>query len=161
MKTIKRSLSLVLCAVSLLLLLAACGGGSTPAKDVPVADLAKAVSDALGKTDLASSDGMFLGMTKKTAEELGEHLIQLNVYGTNIDEFGIFKAGAMTTEQLKAAADDYLSKRLASWMDEYMPEEKPKLTGAEARIVGNCVMYCILSEADKDTAFQALENAMK
>ena len=151
----------LVCALLLLTMLCACGSGAGT-KDVPVSDITAAVSAALDKTDsLTEADGMFLGLTKQTAEALGDHAVLINVYGTNIDEYGVFKAGAMSAKELKAVADDYLSKRLDSWMEEYMPEEKPKLTNAEVRVSGDYVMYCILSDADKEAAFQAFETAVK
>ena len=129
-------------ALLLLTMLAACGGGGAGAKDVPVSDITAAVSAALDKTDsLAESDGMFLGLTKQSAEALGDHAVLINVYGTSIDEYGVFKAGSMSAKDLKAVADDYLAKRLDTWMEEYMPEEKPKLTNAEVRVSGDYVMY--------------------
>ena len=159
----KRKIKLTVTAAALLLLtlLAACGN-SAGAKNVPVSDITAAVSAALDKTDsLAESDGMFLGLTKQSAEQIGDHAVLINVYGTNIDEYGVFKAGSMSAKDLKTVADDYLAKRLDSWMEEYMPEEKPKLTNAEVRVSGDYVMYCILSDADKTTAFQAFETAIK
>ena len=161
-KTARRALPALLGALLLLSLLTACGGSA--AKNVPVADVAQAVVSALGKGDsLAASDGMFLGLTRLKAEDLGEYQILLNVYGTNVDEFGVFKAGtgSMDAAALKAAAEDYLQKRLAAWMDEYMPEEKPKLSGAEVRTQGDYVIYCILSDADRRAAFDAFEQALR
>ena len=156
----KREITFPIAALLLLALLAACGNGGT--KDVPVSDITAAVSAALDKTDsLTESDGMFLGLTKQSAEALGSHAVLINVYGTNIDEYGVFKAGAMNAKELKAVVDDYLARRLDSWMEEYMPEEKPKLTNAEVRVSGDYVMYCILSDADKAAAFQAFETAIK
>ena len=156
------ALAALFSAVLLLALLSACGGSA--AKNVPVSDVSAAVVSALGNADtLAASDGMFLGLTGLGAEELGEYAILLNVYGTNVDEFGVFKGGtgSMDAAALKAAAEDYLQKRLAAWMDEYMPEEKPKLTDAEVRTRGDYVMYCILSDADKRAAFDAFEQALR
>ena len=148
-------------AVMLLVLLAACGAGGSKGKDVPVSDITSAVSQAIGKADaLTESDGMFLGLTQKSADEIGEHAVLINVYGANVDEYGVFKAGTMSVKELKELADDYLKKRLAAWMDEYMPEEKPKLTNAEVQTDGDYVMYCILSDADKDAAFKALADVI-
>ena len=161
MKKLTRSVSALLCAVLLMMLLAACGGGGS-GKDVPVSDITAAVNNAIGKADvLTESDSMFLGLTKKSADELGEHAVLINVYGANIDEYGVFKAGTMSAKDLKSTVDDYLAKRVASWMEEYMPEEKPKLTNAEVKVSGDYVMYCILSDADKAAAFSAFEAALK
>ena len=159
MKRMKRFLAFALLLGSLMVL-AACGGAKQ--KDVPVSELSAAVASALGKADsMTSSDAMLLGLTKKTAAELGDHAVLMNVYGTSADEFGVFKAGTMTAKDLQATAEDYLAKRIASWMDEYMPQEKPKLTNAEVKVSGDYVMYAILSDEDKATAFSAFENALK
>ncbi len=161
MRTLKHALALLLCALALAAVTTACGAGGGRGKNVPVSDITAAVSAAIGKTDaLTESDGMFLGLTQKKAEDIGEHAVLINVYGANVDEFGVFKAGAMTTRELKALADDYLKKRLGAWMDEYMPEEKPKLTNAEVQTDGDYVMYCILSDADKDAAFKAFSDTL-
>ncbi|MBR1659073.1 MAG: DUF4358 domain-containing protein [Oscillospiraceae bacterium] len=155
----KRILAALLGAALLLGALAGCGGGGS--RDVPVSELTAAISGAIGKTDsLTESDGMFLGLTQKSADEIGEHAVLINVYGANVDEYGVFKAGSMSAKDLKALADDYLKKRLAAWMDEYMPEEKPKLTNAEVQTDGDYVMYCILSDADKDAAFKAFSDTL-
>ena len=53
-----------------------------------------------------------------------------------------------------------LDLRLQSWMDEYMPEEKPKVENAQVRTFGPYVIYTILSESDSklaiDTASEML-----
>ncbi len=46
-------------------------------------------------------------------------------------------------------------------MDEYLPEEKPKLENAKVRICGNYGIYAILSEADRDAAFASFEDMLK
>lgn len=148
-----------LLCVAALLLLAACGGG---AKNVPAADVSAAVSEAIGKTDsMTESDALFLGYTRLSAHTLGEHTVMINAYGANVDEYGVFRAGTMSVQELKTAVDGYLEARRAAWMDAYMPEEKPKMTNAEARASGDYVIYCILSDADKDAAFAAFENAIR
>ena len=159
MRKLTNAVSALLCALLLLGLLAACGGSAT---NGPVADVAGAAAAAIGKTDsLMELDANFLGLTRLSADQLGEHTVLINAYGANIDEIGVFKAGIMSAKELKDAVDTYLSRRLDTWMEEYMPEEKPKLTNAEVKTSGDYVMYCILSDADKAAAFQAFESALK
>jgi hypothetical protein len=43
----------------------------------------------------------------------------------------------------------------------YQPEEKPKLDGAEIKVVGDYVMYVILSDGDRAAAIGAFEKALK
>ena len=159
MKNIKKIISLLLAAMALAALLAGCGGSKV--KDVPVSELADKVAAALGKTDMeAIPDNYVKGYLRHDPEELGDYAILKNVMGTSIDEFGVFKAGTMTADALKQMIEDYLKVLQDSWMN-YQPEEKPKLDGAEIKVVGDYVMYAILSDADRETAFKAFESALK
>ena len=157
----KKAISLLLALVMSLALLTACGGSAK--KDVSVSDISAKVSDAIGKTDsLVAVDSNYIrGYMKVDAAQFGEYSMMINAYGANIDEYGIFKAGDMSAKDIEAAVNAYLELRKAAWMDEYMPEEKPKLTNAEVRVSGDYVMYCILSDDDKAAAFGAFEDALK
>lgn len=162
MKKTRRAVSALLCAAMICLLLCTCGS-STVRDDVAVSDIAAKVSQSIGKADsLVEADANYIkGYMKTDPEKFGGYTMLINAYGVNIDEFGIFKAGEnMSAEDIKAVVESYLQLRLDSWMDEYMPEEKPKLTGAEVKLMGSYVMYCILSDADKTTAFAAFEEAL-
>ena len=155
----KKLIALLLAAAALAALLAGCGGGKT--KDVPVKELADKVCAALGKTDMADPGANYVkGYMKHSPEEIGDYIILKNVIGTNIDEFGIFKAGTMDAAALKTMIEGYIKILQDSWMN-YQPEEEPKLKGAEIKTVGDYVMYVILSDADKVTAFKAFESALK
>ena len=159
MKNAKKYISLLLAVCALAALLAGCGGAKT--KNVPVKDLSDAVCAALGKSDMADPGANYVkGYMRRSPEEIGEYVILKNVMGTNIDEFGIFKAGTMDAAALKEMIDGYLKILQDSWMN-YQPEEEPKLKGAEVKTVGDYVMYVILSDADKATAFKAFEGALK
>ena len=159
MKNFRKLISLLLAAAALAAILAGCGGGKT--KDVPVSELADKVCAALGKTDMADPGANYVrGYMRRTPEEIGEYIILKNVMGTNIDEFGIFKAGTMDAAALKEMIDAYIKILQDSWMN-YQPEEEPKLKGAEVRTVGDYVMYVILSDTDKETAFKTFTAALK
>ena len=159
MKNTRKIISLLLAVCALAALLAGCGGGKT--KDVPVSDLADKVCAALGKSDMADPGANYVrGYMRRTPEEIGDYVILKNVMGTNIDEFGIFKAGTMDASALKEMIDAYIKILQDSWMN-YQPEEEPKLKGAEIKTVGDYTMYVILSDADKATAFKAFESALK
>ena len=159
MKNFRKIIALALTVTALCALLAGCGGGKV--RDVPVKDLADAVCKALGKTDMADPGANYVkGYMKHDPAEIGDYIILKNVMGTNIDEFGIFKAGVMDAAAIKSMIDGYIKILQDSWMN-YQPEEEPKLKGAEVRTVGDYVMYVILSDADKETAFKAFESALK
>jgi len=159
MKKINKAISILLLAIMLCATLCACGGSS--AKNVPVSELSDKVCTALNMTNMADpGENYVAGYMKKSAEEIGEYVIMKNVMGTNIDEFGIFKAGNMSADELKGMIESYLQILVDSWMN-YQPEEKPKLDNAEIKISGDYVMYCILSDADRESAFKTFTDALK
>ncbi len=162
MKRTYRISALVLVLVILAGMLCACGDKAEEV-NVPVADIAADVASALGKTDALTTvdENWIKGWMKTEASQFGQQVVMINAYGANVDEFGIFKAGEnMSASDIKAVVEAYLQLRMDSWMDEYMPEEKPKLENAEIKVVGNYVMYCILSDADADTAFATFEGCL-
>ena len=157
-KDFSKLIALILVAAALAALLSGCGGKS---KNVPVSELSDKVCAALGKSDMADPGANYVrGYMRKTPEEIGEYIILKNVMDTNIDEFGIFKAGTMNAAAIKEMIEGYIKILQDSWMN-YQPEEEPKLKGAEIKTVGDYTMYVILSDADKATAFKAFESALK
>ena len=162
MKTKKtRRISAALLLALMLGLLCACGGSKA---SVPLSDVAAAVDEALGKGDalVAVDENYIKGYMKMEVSDYEAYTVKINAYGANIDEYGVFQAkDSQQAKDVKASVEAYLQLRLDSWMDEYMPEEKPKLTSAEIKTDGCYVMYCILGDSDKALAFDAFENALK
>ncbi len=165
MKVLKHSLALLL-AICALLSLCACGdsGGKAEYKDdVAVSDLADKVIDTNDRWSFTQMNDSYLeGAMKLTPSDFAEYSVNINAMGTTADEFGIFKAkDADSVAAVKEAAEGYLSFRLETWMDEYMPEEKPKLEKAEVKVCGLYVMYAILDDSSRSAAFDAFESALK
>jgi len=151
------------CVTALLMLLGLCACGGADIKDVPVDTLAGSVAQAIDKSEnLIKMDCEYIfGYMGMDVSEYEGFAVEINAYGANIDEFGIFKGkDEAQAGEIKSAIEDYLQLRLASWMEEYMPDEKPKLTSAEIKTVGTYVMYCILGDEDKLTAFEAFEKSL-
>ncbi|MBQ7143755.1 MAG: hypothetical protein IJR65_01190 [Oscillospiraceae bacterium] len=157
-----KRIALVLVLALVVGLLTGCGGSVR--NDVPAADVASAVRSALGMDDsLVSMDGTFLGLVGKSADEIGEHEI-LVCNSTTIDELGVLRAGTMSAKDLEALAKDYLASYTEKrWpmVELYNPDEEPKLTEAEVVVLGDYVMYMILSEADRGVATEAFKKALK
>ena len=157
-----KKITLILVLSLIVGLLSGCGGSVR--NDVPASDVASAVRSALGMEDsLVSMDGTFLGLVGKSADEIGEHEI-LVCNSTTIDELGVLRAGTMSAKDLEALAKDYLASYTEKrWpmVELYNPDEKPKLTEAEVVVLGDYVMYMILSEADRGVATEALKKALK
>ena len=72
----------------------------------------------------------------------------------------IFSISAMAAESWYEITDGVLTLRLDTWMEEYMPEEKPKLQSATVKVMGRYVVYCILSEDAKTDVFGAVDNLL-
>ncbi len=86
----------------------------------------------------------------------------ISAVGTNINEYGIFLAkDAGQAETLKAALEKYLEYRESVWMDEYLPDEKPKLDNAEVWQQGNYVMYAILGDDARQAAHAAFQSCFE
>lgn len=86
----------------------------------------------------------------------------ISAVGTNINEYGIFLAkDAEQAAALKDALNKYLEYRESVWMDEYLPDEKPKLDCAEVWTQGNYVMYAILGESDRAAVKQAFQSCFE
>ena len=160
MKNRRRFAAFMLALAMVLALLCGCGG----TKNVEVGDIAAAVDEALDKGgNLVAVDEAYIkGYMKMDVSEYEGFTVKINAYGANIDEYGVFRAkDSSQAREIKSAVEGYLQLRVDSWMEEYMPEEKPKLSAAEVKTNGNYIMYCILGDADKAAAFAAFDGALK
>lgn len=160
----KKIISLLLAVVMLACLLCACGDKGGQTKNVPASEIAAAVAEKIGKTEaLTAVDANWIkGWMKTDAAQFGDYTVYLNAIGANVDEFGVFKAGEnMSVSDVEKTVQAYLDLKLASWMDEYMPEEKYKVEDASYEVVGDYVMYCILSAEDSEAAFGVFKDMLK
>lgn len=160
MKKQVRYLALALVLALTLPVLAACGGGDGKEPKVSFDEMVAAVDKAIGNdgTMIAVDAGYLKGSMKMEAADYAEYVVKINGFGVSIDEYGIFKGGdADQVKAIEEAVKTYFQFRKDAWMDEYMPEEKPKLEAAAYKTVGNYVMYAILSDENKEAAFKAFE----
>jgi len=158
------AIALILAAI---LAFCACGNDSGSKveykTDVTAAQLAEqvtAVNDSW--TFVAMDEDYIAGAMKLDVSGYADYVVNINGFGTNVDEYGIFKAkDEASVAAVKEDAENYLKFRLDTWMEEYMPEEKPKLEKAEVKVCGLYVMYAILDDASRADAFAAFETALK
>ncbi len=153
----------LLTALLMLSLFVGCGSTEKIKNDVPVDTLATVVASALGNNDfVAVADYYFEGSMKIDVSGFDGHTVMINSKGVNIDEFGIFQVkDAADVAAAKETVETYLQMRRDTWIPEYMPEERPKLDSAEIKTAGNYVMYAILWDEGKTTAFGAFEDKLK
>lgn len=149
--------------ISLILSLAACGGKTEYRTDVSTADIAGEISALKENVNFSEMNASYIeGAMKLDTADFADYTVELNALGTNIDEFGVFKANDdKSVDTVKSAVEGYLSFRLETWMNEYMPEEKPKLESAEVKVCGLYVMYAIFDDTSRSEAFEAFENYLK
>ena len=151
-----KKISAVLLIVLSLCLLGACGGDDV--KDPGMEAVASAVFGSIDTEDMAQIPDTYVeGMMKIPLDGYVSRNAIISSTGTSIDEYGIFQGkDEAQTAELKAALEDYLEYRMELWMDEYMPEEKPKLVNAEVWSEGNYVMYAILDDAEREAVYKAV-----
>ncbi len=156
----KRIICILLCLAALLCL-GACGKKAAWRTDVPLDKLAETVEKYLDGSRLVTMQESFLKSYNMDPAIFSDWLVKLDNYGA-IDEYGIFKApDEQGVAAVKQAAEDYLKLRRDTWMEEYMPEEKPKLTQAEVKVCGLYVIYAIVSDDARGKILTDFENALK
>ena len=146
--------------------LCACSSGKSTVEyktDVAVSELAEQITAINDNWNFAAMNENYIaGAMKIDVSGYADYIVNINALGTNVDEFGIFKANDEgSAASVKEDAENYLKFRLDTWMDEYMPEEKPKLENAEVKVCGLYVMYAIFDDATRADAFAAFENYLK
>ncbi|MDR2606375.1 MAG: DUF4358 domain-containing protein [Oscillospiraceae bacterium] len=80
--------------------------------------------------------------------------------GTNQDEFGIFIAAPGRGQDLETALNAYITRRQDAWMDEYLPEERPKIFDAEVIAHGDHILYVMATSDRRRAASKAFMDAM-
>lgn len=161
----KRFILLSLSLIAVISLLASCGSGEfTYRNDVAVADLCEAADGIIGNTAelTAVPETYVTNIMKIDISAFSEFAVIKQVNGQTIDEYGIFKlADAQGVDAALLAVNDYIKTTLStSMVADYMPEELPKLEGAEVRGIGEYVVYCILSDDVKTDVFDAIQAAL-
>lgn len=150
-----KKFSIALLIVLSLCLLGACGDDEP--NDPGMEAVASAVFGSIDTENMAQiPDSYVESMMQIPLDGYVSRNTVISSVGTSINEYGIFQGkDAAQASELKAALEEYLSYRQELWMDEYLPEEKPKLDSAEVWVEGNYVMYAILDDADREAAYAA------
>lgn len=150
----KRIVSFVIAAA---LVLCLCCGCSKTVKQPEMQTVADAVGAVVDISDMMQTpDSYVSGVMLIENTDYASRCTLISSVGTSIDEYGIFLANDEDgTAELEQALEDYLDYREELWMDEYLPDEKPKLDNAEVWCEGNYVMYAILGDAEREAAHSA------
>ena len=106
------------------------------------------------------TEGYVIGVMNFDLTKVSEYVVCVDASGTTVDEFGIFKANAETGEEVETMLTEYLEMRIDTWMDEYMPEEKPKVENAKIINNGDYYIYAILGDSEKEQFLGKFEEAV-
>ena len=159
-----RVISLVLVAIFSAMALTACGGADYR-DDVAVGTIASEIEKTIPVPDgYYGPDSDYLSFYFEGAENIvTEYAIKFSATSTNINQFGIFHVKDGEAENMKAICESYIKTMNKRWIAQanYIASEHPKMEGAEVRIFGNYVVYTMLTQADKTTAFTTVEDALK
>ncbi len=139
---------------------ASCGGSVSYNTSISVSELSVAVDTLLSNPDdfATMTESYIVGMMEIDPSQFEEYVVKLRASGSNIDEYGIFKAAdSEGVANAVAVANAYIARRIEAWMPEYMPEEFPKMERASVKVFGHYVVYAILAEDVKADVFDAVK----
>lgn len=167
---------LIIIGCMTVLALTACGGkkeSSTSEDTTKATEAEKAVEiDIKGFASQIAANRTDISLVEMTEEyvkgvlsfdvtKVSEYSVYVDASGTTVDEFGVFKANEGEGEEVAKMLETYLAMRLDTWMDEYMPEQKPNVEKAVVKNVGDYYIYMILSDSEREATFKAFEEAAK
>ncbi|MBQ7335152.1 MAG: DUF4358 domain-containing protein [Clostridia bacterium] len=160
---IKRIFSVLLC-IAALLSFASCG--TKYADNVSVDTLADKVVTALGSATVYVDDKSNLSNDYfKMPDTVTASVVRLAQNSTeNLNEFGIYHVTNGKADEFEDVLEDYLEARYeqnASWYQDYIPNEAPKLRDAEVEVFGNYVVYAIFDRNSRDIVFDTVKENLK
>ena len=160
-----KRIAALIAVLALMLGLAACTANDEkkPVKTVAM----ETVKDAV--CDVALADGMeelnadyVSRMLKLNAGDYDSCYAAISSVSISINEFGVFKAkDAAQAAEIESALNKYLEYRREIWMDEYLPNEYPKLENASVHEEGLYVCYFILDDDTSAAALKAFEGCFE
>ena len=115
------------------------------------------------RTDISfveMTEGYISGVMDFDVSKTTEYAVYIDATGTTVDEFGVFKAAEGSEKEVEDMLKAYLAMRLDTWMDEYMPEEKPKVENAEIKSMGSYYIYTILGDGEKEKVLSGFDSAL-
>jgi hypothetical protein len=161
----KRLVTGLVTAVTLLLVLSGCNPKTDTPEGSPLSpeNEPSAAGIAASLDTLFDTDAMFELDPARMLKELtlddgavAEFVMKVPT-GTNQDEYGVFAAAPGREQDVVNAVNSYLTSRQDKWMDEYLPEERPKIFNAVSKSQGRFVMYVMAPEDVRVKAAETFE----
>lgn len=159
-----RLTALILAAVTIIALACSCGEKTLSYKtDVPVETLRAAAEAKLSNTDtFVTLDSDYIEyMMELDSSAFAEGVVRWQASGVSADEFGVFKAvDEESAKTLGGLLQKYLEKRIDTWNPSYDADQFPKIKNSTVKVMGQYAMFCILSDADREAVYTAVENIL-
>lgn len=128
--------------------------------EIDIKGISNAVMEERTDISLAEmTEGYISGIMNCDLTKVAEYVVCVDASGTTVDEFGIFKAAEASGDEVEAMLTEYLKTRVDTWMDEYMPEQKPKVENAQVKNIGDYYFYAILDDVEKEAFLGKIEEA--
>ncbi len=151
----------------LLLTCSICSCSKAPLADnVPCAELMDSAEDQIpvnfGYETYGSEHLRYYFEDTKLPDDV---CLRYSVLSEDINEFGIFHApSAEARDELKKLTETYLQSLRTdqrAFIESYAPEELPKLDRSEVKVMGNYVVYAILSDDERELVFETVEKKLR
>lgn len=100
-------------------------------------------------------DDFINGMLQLDLSNVSEYLLKIQTSGTEVDQYGIFKAKSEKAADLLAnSVQAYLEMLRENWQNfNYLPEETPKINAAEVKTAALYVVFVVAAEDEKAAVF--------
>lgn len=159
-----RLTALILATAALIALACSCGEKTPTYKtDIPVEELRAAAEVKLSNTEtFVTLDADYIEyMMELDGSAFAEGIVRWQASGISADEFGIFKAvDEESAKTLGELLQKYLEKRIDTWNPSYDADQFPKIKNSTVKVMGQYAMFCILSDADREAVYSAVENML-
>lgn len=158
-----KRLLILICTIALFVCVVACSS-TTYRDDVAAETLSHAALAALGDVD-AYMDGTadyfaFYFEGNEGAELVTECKLMFHREETNVNELGVLRvASEQDAQDVAELASAYLSDQtdyLRSFAANYSPADMDKIDNADVMVLGNYVIYYILSPTDEQAVLDAV-----
>ena len=126
---------------------------------------AKSLLEKQTRMDYELYDDMHIKYNFDATELHDDSFIFYSAEVENIDEVGIFHAGSKeNATAIASLAEKYISdmqKNQRAFIESYAPAETAKLDDARVYILGNYVIYTILSPSDRSAVIDKIESLLR
>ncbi len=133
--------------------------------DISCEAITDAVCDELEDEEYLPFGEEQIRFSFEDTDRFADYSLVYSVRSENIDEIGIFRGETQEdVDELRRLCEQYvntLREEQRAFVASYAPREATKLDAATVRVFGHYVIYTILSEDNREKAFESIEEMLK